>query len=92
MIAEVRHIEDCFDGSTVYDYVLHLPVDEQVLSHLSTYGQVETITGLPRTLYRLRSSTGLYIQGIMGSCQFRAVYPKETAEMQRRQLEALLKR
>ncbi len=92
MIAQIRHVEDCFDGSTVYDYELLVPVDAQVLAALSACGDIETITGLPRTLYRIRNSNGLYIQGIMGSCRLRAVYPKETADAQRRLLETLLRR
>lgn len=69
-ISAVRHVEDCFDGRSVYDVVLDAPTDPAFVAHLRGFGDIDHYPDFPKPLFR-----GLVhdvsVAGIVGERQFR---------------------
>lgn len=69
-INDVRHVEDCFDGRSVYDIVLSEPTDPAFVEYLTGVGSVDYYPDFPKPLYR-----GLVhdvsLAGIVGERHFR---------------------
>ncbi len=83
-------VEDCFDGSTVYVYHLSEPWTEQSAQRLATLGHFQYFADFPRPLFRLRTDTGLFVNGVAGACDCRVVLPRTNQIKVQRDLEESL--
>jgi hypothetical protein len=83
-------IEDCFDGSAVYDYELSEAWTEQGARRLGSLGQFQYFADFPRPLFRLRTAAGLFVNGVAGASDCRVVLPRTNREHVQRELEAML--
>jgi hypothetical protein len=69
-VVDVRHVEDCFDGRSVYDIVLSEATDPAFVEYLAGFGSVDHYPDFPKPLFR-----GLVhdvsVAGIVGERHFR---------------------
>jgi hypothetical protein len=73
---ESRKVEDCFDGSRVYEYRLaQSTIDEAFIKSLAVLGQLEYFPRFPRPFFRVRSQNGLQLKGVQGEQTFRVILP-----------------
>lgn len=83
-------VEDCFDGSSVYVYQLSEPWTEQSARRLAGLGHFQYFADFPRPLFRLRTDSGLFVNGVAGARDCRVVLPRNNREQVQHQLEEVL--
>lgn len=83
-IVEVVKLEDCFDGSAVYRYLLASAWTRENILALRHLGEVQYFSSFPRPYFRLRSAQGLIAQGVEGESSCRATFPRRNKEEIRR--------
>lgn len=87
-----KKIEDCFDGSAVYVYEVDEPWTKQTVLRFQPLGRFEYFADFPRPLFRLRSTRGLFVNGIEGSHTCRVILPKTNRSEIQQDLEEVLMR
>lgn len=73
-------VEDCFDGSAVYEYVFYETWDEAAAKALNRFGTLEYFADFPRPLFRVTGRGGLFIKGVTGNRQCRVVFPRNNRD------------
>jgi hypothetical protein len=85
---ESRKVEDCFDGSRVYEYRLtQSTIDEAFIKSLATLGQLEYFPKFPRPFFRVRSQDGLQLKGVQNEQTFQVILPGKEQQKRRKQFE-----
>ena len=54
-IVACRKVDDCFDGSAVFDYEVSEPWTAENVRCLASLGELEYFRDFPRPLFRLRT-------------------------------------
>lgn len=75
-----KKVEDCFDGSRIFEYALFVPVGPGLIEQLGTLGNLEYFRDFPRPFYRIITDSGAIIKGIEGENYFRVIYTKSGLE------------
>jgi len=83
-------VEDCFDGSAVFNYELSEPWTEQSIQRLAGLGHFQYFADFPRPLFRLRTDAGLFVNGVIGSYDCRVVLPRTNREQVQKTLDDVL--
>jgi hypothetical protein len=79
-ISEILKIEDCFDGSSVFQYHFDLPWTRESISVLRQLGELDYFPDFPRPFFRLHTSNGLQIKGVEGEDNCRVIFPRKDKE------------
>ncbi len=84
-------VEDCFDGSSVFDYAFSEPWTAQNARCLEPLGAYDYFADFPRPLFRLKSREGLFVSGVVGSTTCRVILPRtDSVAVQQKLEEALM--
>ena len=75
-----RKVEDCLDGSAVFDYEVSEPWTAGNVRCLSSLGDLEYYADFPRPLFRLRTRDGLFANGLAGATTCRVILPRANRE------------
>ena len=89
-ILECHKVEDCFDGSAVFDYVLSDCWTESRIRRLEQMGKLEYFADFPRPLFRLRSNEGLFLNGLVGETTCRVILPERNRDSVKHKLESVI--
>lgn len=89
-VKNVKKLEDCIDGSMIYDIVLRHPIDLPFISFLQTRAQLDYYPDFPRPLFRGEISGLSQITGCLGADSFRAVLYRNDPERNLSQLIDML--
>ena len=66
-VIEVRHVEDCFDGSLIKELLLSSEVSKELIFALGKNGDVQYFAHFARPFFKIRVS-GIYdVKGIKGN-------------------------
>ena len=76
-ILKIKKVEDCFDGSSVFNYWFDLPWRPEAIMKLKTLGEVEYFPHFPRPFFRLLNDNGLQVKGVEGENSCRAIFPRK---------------
>lgn len=82
-------VEDCFDGSSVLEYVFDTPWTEEDVLKLREIGEVDYYPHFPRPFFRLRARSGSQAKGVQGETTCRVILPGQRKEDAKREFEAL---
>ena len=88
-----RKVEDCFDGSRVYEY--HLAqgtVDETFIKSLAAIGELEYFPNFPRPFFRICSPDGLQLKGVQDEQTFQVILPGREQQERKRRFENELRK
>jgi hypothetical protein len=89
---ESRKIEDCFDGSRVYEYrLVQSTIDEAFIKSLAALGQLEYFPQFPRPFFRVRSQDGLQLKGVQDEQTFQVILPSKEQQNRKERFENELK-
>ena len=80
-------VEDCFDGSAVFNYEMSEPWTAENVRCLALLGELEYFADFPRPLFRLRTRDGLFLNGVAGAVTCRVVLPRTNRDAAQRKLE-----
>jgi hypothetical protein len=70
-VVEIRHMEDCFDGSLIKEILLAENIFKEQIYALGEGGHIQYFPDFPRPFYKIRIS-GLYdLKGIEGNSTMR---------------------
>ena len=73
-------LEDCFDGSAVYQYEFADLWDAPRIRALARLGKLDYYADFPRPLFRVASPSGLFIKGLAGTNLCRVIFPGTNRE------------
>jgi len=79
-IADVKRVEDCFDGSRVMRYFFDAPWTAAAIRRLAPLGRLEYFDDFPRPLFCVTLADGAEIKGVEGDSDCQVVYPRENRE------------
>jgi hypothetical protein len=65
-IIDVRSSENCLDGTQVKELFLDSQIDETFVSYLGILGPMNYYKSFQRPFFRLNTSTGLIVKGVIG--------------------------
>jgi hypothetical protein len=75
-IVRIDKIEDCFDGSSVYQYFLDEPWTRETITRLDALGKLEYFPEFPRPFFRVFGQLGYQVKGIEGEKNCRVILPR----------------
>jgi hypothetical protein len=81
-------LEDCFDGSAVYSYEFAASWNDPRIQALARLGKLDYYADFPRPLFRLASTDGLFIKGLVGTTHCRVIFPRTNREETMRHFES----
>lgn len=90
-ILQVKKLEDCFDGSTIYEYKFDSCWTYENIKQLSKLGELNYYKDFPRPFFRLNGEQGMQIKGVEGESSFTVFFPKDRKEEMQRALEGHFK-
>lgn len=80
-------VEDCFDGSAVFNYDMSETWTAENVRCLVPLGEFEYFADFPRPLFRVRTSDGLFVNGVVGAITCRVILPRTNRAAVRHKLE-----
>lgn len=88
-ILEVKHIEDCFDGSYIKEFLLETEITESFVRHLSAGGELKYYPDFARPFFCLTKSNQYKVKGVQGNATLRTVlYESDGEETIRKLVES----
>jgi hypothetical protein len=82
-----RKVEDCFDGSAVFNYQVSTPWTADSVRCLAALGELQYFADFPRPLFRLRTRGGVFVSGIEGADTCRVILPRTNRDAVQQELE-----
>ena len=83
-VIEVKHIEDCVDGSSIREFVLDGEITKDFVDRSSQFAEkVQYFGGLERPFFKLETAGRFIVKGVEGNCTLRVtVRGREKAEIE----------
>lgn len=66
-ILDIKHIEDCFDGSSVKELLLSSPITSTLIQDLGSKGHLQYFPHFARPFFKLRITNKVDLKGIEGN-------------------------
>ena len=85
-----KKIEDCFDGSRIFEYTLPREIDEDIIKTLGDLGKLEYFKEFPRPFFRIFTGHEDQIKGVEGEKTFKVIYTRTSLEKGKKEVEATL--
>ncbi len=79
-ILSVTRLEDCLDGSSVWEFAFAAAWTEADIRWLSTLGSLEYFAAFPRPFFRLLHSSGAMLRGVQGLARCRVILPRQNRD------------
>ncbi len=89
-IAKVEKLEDCFDGSSIFQYWFEQTWEPDTIHGLKGLGQLEYFPQFPQPFFRVITTQGLQIKGVQGQDHCRAIFPHTNKDQVKADFEAFL--
>lgn len=75
-IVDIKHVEDCLDGSTVKEVMLQQAINQQLVQHLGQFGQLAYYPHFAKPFFKLTCPEQLLLKGVEGNFTLRVrIYP-----------------
>lgn len=75
-LVEVKKMDDCFDGSMVFEYRFDRQIDETFMKIISRPGRLSYYPEFSRPFFKIFSEKGIQIKGIIGDDNFQVTFPQ----------------
>ena len=66
-IVEIKHVEDCFDGSCIKELVLNEPISKEFIFLLGKCGTLSYFKDFASPFFRVSFDNNFYIKGVQGN-------------------------
>jgi hypothetical protein len=81
-IAEIKHIEDCFDGSFIHEILFDAEITSEFIQSLATHGELHYYPSFARPFFRLVVPSQFTLKGVEGNRTVRVLsYEKDLKVM-----------
>jgi len=91
-VLAAHKVEDCFDGSAVFDYELSEPWTDGLIRALASLGTLDYFPQFPRPFFRVKTDRGIFMKGLAGASRCRVILPRTNQPQIQRHLENTLER
>ena len=91
-LIEIKKLEDCFDGSVIFQYSFDKEVEEELMKKLGQVGKLYYYPDFMRPFFKITTSDGLQIKGIIGEKNFEITYPQTKKWEKKKKFESNLER
>ncbi len=89
---ENKKVEDCFDGSFIYEYRLEEPITEGLIRILGKkLGRLEYFGDFPRPFFRVLAEGGMQVKGVEGERTFQVIFSARNKFKRKEMMEMILK-
>jgi len=78
-VIAVRKVEECLDGTTIKEFDLDAPLTEAVMRQIVEDGKLRYYPDFPRPYFRIDRTDAAVIQGVIGTCTLRIVFPQSSS-------------
>jgi hypothetical protein len=75
-LLDTKKVEDCFDGSVIFEYYWSEKIGEEFMKKLGTTGRLYYYPEFHRPFFKIITFDGLQIKGIIGDPSFQVIYPQ----------------
>lgn len=75
-LTDIKKVEDCFDGSVIFEYYFDREIREEFMQRLAETGRLNYYPDFLRPFFKIITSDGLQIKGIVGDKSFQVLYPQ----------------
>lgn len=82
-----KKVEDCFDGSRIFEYQFDFTIDSAFIKELGTLGKLEYFKDFPRPFFRIITVKGSQFKGVEGEKSFKAIFTRSDLEKGKEDLE-----
>lgn len=79
-LADVQKKEDCFDGSSIFEYIFDAEAGEPLVRLVAGDGRLYLYTHFPRPFFKIIMPDGVQVKGILGDRSIEAVFPQTGKE------------
>ncbi|MGQ9608466.1 MAG: hypothetical protein ACUVWN_04135 [bacterium] len=86
-IANIKKLEDCFDGSTIYSYEFFDVWTYEQIQKLRNFGELSYYKDFPKPFFRVKTSGGMQIKGVEGENSCTVFLPKKGKEEMKSEFE-----
>ena len=66
-ILEIKHIEDCFNGTYIKEILFNKTVEKEFIYYLAEYGKLSYFKNFARPFYKIIFRDNFYIKGVQGN-------------------------
>ena len=85
-VTQIRHIEDCFDGSFIREFELDSAFDKALIQHLGKHGTLSYFPNFARPFFKVIFEGEHYIKGVEGNTMARTLLWNEQQALDIKQL------
>lgn len=82
-IIEIKHVEDCFDGSHIFNYYIDDKINEYFICQLKVIGELKYYSDFPRPFFQLFKKNHYLIKGVLGSNYFQVIILNKNEDIQK---------
>ena len=82
-----KKVEDCFDGSRIFEYQFDFAIDSVFIKKLGELGKLEYFKDFPRPFFRIITKKGNQFKGVEGEKNFKAIFTRSDLERGKEELE-----
>ncbi len=86
-IINIKKVEDCFDGSSVYSYEFDVAWTYKQIQQLRVIGELSYYKDFPKPFFRVKTSGGMQIKGVEGENSCTVFFPQKGKEEIKRKFE-----
>jgi hypothetical protein len=90
-LIDIKKIEDCFDGSVIFEYSFDEEIKERFMKKLSEKEKLNYYPEFPKPFFKIITADGLQIKGIVGDTSLQVIYPQTDKWEKKRAFENLLR-
>ena len=81
-VIEIKHIEDCFDGSYIKEILFDNKITKDLIIFLKKHGKLKYYESFKRPYFRFEVENKYYIKGVQGNFSVRIFLQQDISENQ----------
>jgi hypothetical protein len=89
-IVEQHKIEDCIDGSQIFQYHFDKSWTRTSIHALHALGKLDYFPNFPRPFFRLCGERGLQVKGVEGENNCQIFFPRAGKEILQKEIEEVI--
>lgn len=89
-LVNIKKLEDCIDGSMIFMYSFNEKIDETLMKKLGEKGKLEYFPDFPRPFFKIITTDGVQVKGIIGDDNFEVVFPRTNKQERKKNFETNL--
>lgn len=90
-LLEIVKLEDCFDGSIIFEYFFSESISENFMRDISSTGELLYYPDFSKPFYKILTNDDIQIKGIIGENSFQIIFPSTNKNVIQKNFNTFLK-